>query len=69
MFWTAVYLVILGFYLLMCLATVLYWAVLSITDGRSRKLRPQLECRVHKAPRAAPLQESLTAENKGSTKR
>ncbi|UUO06363.1 hypothetical protein M4951_23820 [Blastopirellula sp. J2-11] len=69
MFWTAVYLVILGFYLLMCLATVLYWAVLSIGDGRSRKSRPQLECRVHKAPRIAPLQEQLSAESKDATER
>ncbi|TWT32795.1 hypothetical protein Enr8_26010 [Blastopirellula retiformator] len=62
MFWTSVCLVVFGFYLLMCLATVLYWAVLSISGGVRRKPDASLTCRVHKASRPGAREETCQAE-------
>lgn len=66
MFFTTASLTALGFYLLMCLATVLYWAVLSIGDGRRGTLRPALDCRVHKASRANSRERCFSSEDRDS---
>lgn len=62
MFWTSVCLVVFGFYSLMCLATVLYWTVLSLSGGAGRKPETSLTCRVHKASRPGAREETCPAE-------
>ncbi|MFI4875918.1 MAG: hypothetical protein ACIALR_11290 [Blastopirellula sp. JB062] len=66
MIWTVSSLVFFGLYLIMSLATVAAWAVLSITDERRGQRRSRATCDVRTAPRCSTLRPGCATVEAGN---